>query len=158
MPGTLAIPADASDTRIHVFEYSESSLRERDIGNPEQLRPYLKPQTNVWVEVQGFKDEAKLWKIAEVFGLHPLVLEDATNVPQRAKSEVHVHEHVVVCRVPVLSAGGELETPQVCLILGRGWLVTVQDRSRGLFDPVRMQIRDGVGEIRKLGVGDTSAR
>ena len=151
MPGTLAIPADASDTRIHVFEYAQDLLRERDVQDPEQLRPYLKPQTNVWVDVQGLKDEAKLWKIAELFGLHPLVLEDATNVPQRAKSEVHAHEHVVVCRVPVLSASGELETPQVCLILGRGWLITVQDHRRGLFDPVRKQIRDGVGEIRKLG-------
>ena len=150
-PGTLAIPADASDTHIHVFEYAGSLLREIDVENPEELRPYLKPQTNVWVDVQGFKDEAKLWKIAELFGLHPLVLEDATNVPQRAKSEVHAHEHVIVCRVPLMSESGELETPQVCLILGRGWLLTVQDHSRGLFDPVRKQIRDGVGEIRKLG-------
>ena len=66
------------------------------------------------------------------------MLEDATNVPQRAKSEVHAHEHVIVCRVPLMNGSGELETPQVCLILGRGWLITVQDHYRGLFDPVRM--------------------
>jgi magnesium transporter len=126
--------------------------RERDVEDAADLRAYLKPETNVWVDVQGFGDEAKLWQIAEIFGLHPLVLEDATNVPQRAKSQVHAHEHVIVCRVPVLTRDGEVETPQVCLILGRGWLITVQDHRRGFFDPVRQQIREGVEQIRKHGV------
>jgi magnesium transporter len=104
------------------------------------------------VDVQGFGDEQKLWKIAEVFGLHPLVLEDATNVPQRAKSQVHAHEHVIVCRVPVLLSDCEVETPQVCLIVGSGWLITVQSHRRGFLDPVREQIRSGVDEIRRGGV------
>ncbi|HEY8120826.1 MAG TPA: magnesium/cobalt transporter CorA [Myxococcota bacterium] len=116
------------------------------------MRAYLKPETNVWVDVHGFRDEGKLWEIAEVFGLHPLVLEDATNVPQRAKSQVHAHEHVIVCRVPVLDEAREIQTPQVCLILGRGWLITVQDREHGFFEPVRQQIREGVEEIRNHGV------
>ncbi|HEU4429029.1 MAG TPA: magnesium/cobalt transporter CorA [Myxococcota bacterium] len=154
-PGTLAIPSDASATRVHLFEYAAGELHERDIANVDELRSYASARasgTNVWVEVQGFADEDKLWRIAELFGLHPLVLEDATNVPQRAKSEVHAHEHVVVCRVPVIDAGGTLETPQACIILGKGWLITVQDHQRGLFDPVRQQLREGVEEIRKLGV------
>jgi magnesium transporter len=151
-PGTLSIPPSATPTRIHVYEYAEGFHRERDVEDPRELRGYVKPETNVWVDVQGLRDEAKLRQIAEIFGLHPLVLEDATNVPQRAKSEVHAHEHVIVCRVPVLSESGEVETPQVCLILGRGWLITVQEHRRGFFDPVRTQIREGVGEIRKHGV------
>jgi magnesium transporter len=151
-PGTLAIPADAAPTRIHVYEYAEGVLRERDVDDARELAGYLKPETNVWVDVQGFRDEDKLWQMAEVFGLHPLVLEDATNVPQRAKSQVHAHEHVIVCRVPVLGAEGQVETPQACLIVGRGWLITVQDHSRGFFESVRSQLREGVDEIRKQGV------
>jgi magnesium transporter len=150
-PGTLAIPADAAPTHIHVFEYTTGILRERDVDDPLDLRTYVKPETTVWVDVQGFRDEDKLWAIAEVFALHPLVLEDATNVPQRAKSEVHAHEHVIVCRAPVLTEGGGVETPQVCIILGRGWVITVQDHRRGFFDPVRQQIRDGVEEVRAHG-------
>ena len=151
-PGTLAIPADAAPTRIHVYEYSASTLGERDVADPRELRSFVQPETNVWVDVQGLRDEQKLWEVAEVFGLHPLVLEDATNVPQRAKSQVHAHEHVIVCRVPVLGVGGEVETPQVCLIVGRGWLITVQDHFRGFFDPVRKQLREGVEDLRKNGV------
>jgi len=137
-----------------VFEYAPGVLRERDIANVEDLQPYAHARvngTNVWVDVQGFADEDKLWRVAELFGLHPLVLEDATNVPQRAKSEVHAHEHVLICRVPVIDAAGTLETPQLCIILGKGWLLTVQDHYRGLLDPVRQQIREGIEEMRKHG-------
>jgi magnesium transporter len=151
-PGTLAIPPDAAPTRIRVFEFDAAGHRERAVDDPEELRAYAKPEGNVWVDVQGFADEDKLWRIAEIFGLHPLVLEDATNVPQRAKSEIHAHEHVIVCRVPLVGVEGELETPQVCLILGRGWLITVQDHRRGFLDPVRAQIREGLEELRKHGV------
>jgi magnesium transporter len=151
-PGTLSIPDDAAPTRIRVYEYTAEVLRERDVEDPEELRAYVKPETNVWVDVQGFRDEDKLWKIADVFGLHPLVLEDATNVPQRAKSQVHAHEHVIVCRVPVMGEDGELETPQACLILGRGWLITMQSHRRGFFDPVRAQLHDGIDELRRGGV------
>jgi magnesium transporter len=147
----LAAPAAAEPTSIHVFEYAKDVVRERDVDDPEQLRPYLKPQTTVWVEVKGFADRAKLARIAELFGLHPLVLEDALNVPQRAKSEAHAHEHVIVCRIPVIVDGPEIATPQVCMILGHSWLITFQDRSRGFFDPVRKLIRDGVSPIRELG-------
>jgi magnesium transporter len=138
-----------------VIEYGPELLRERDITNVDELRPYAGSRadgTKVWVTVQGFADEDKLWRIAELFGLHPLVLEDATNVPQRAKSEVHAHEHVLVCRVPVIDADGTLETPQACIIFGRGWLITVQDHQRGLFEPVRQQLREGVEEIRRNGI------
>jgi magnesium transporter len=151
-PGRVVVPPDAEPTKIHVYEYSAGIHRERDVENPQDLRAYSKPSTNVWVDVTGFRDEGKLSEIAEIFELHPLVLEDATNVPQRAKSEVHAHEQVIVCRVPVLTDAGEVETPQACLILGRGWLITVQDRRHGFFDPVRAQIREGIEEIRNHGV------
>jgi magnesium transporter len=134
-----------------VLEYGADSVQEREVADPEQLHPAARPGTTVWVDVQGFADTAKLRAIARVFELHPLVLEDATNVPQRAKSEVHAHEHVLVARVPVAAEDGTLEVPQACIILGRGWLLTFQDLRRGIFDPVREAIRQGSGPIRQLG-------
>ena len=150
-PGTLTIPADADATRIHVLEYGVDAAVEREVEDPAQLHPGERPERTLWVDVQGFADAAKLRAIARVFALHPLVLEDATNVPQRAKSEVHAHEHVLVARVPVSASDGSLEVPQACIILGRGWLITFQDRHRGLFAPVRDAILRGSGPIRQLG-------
>jgi len=150
-PGTLAIPPDSPAPRIHVFDYRGEICREADVDDPEALRRYLDSEETAWVDVQGFGDEDTLWAIADVFGLGPLVMEDATNVPQRAKSELRADHQLIIARAPLPTADGALEVPQVCLIVGRNWLLTLQDRYFGFFDPVRRRIREGLGPIREQG-------
>lgn len=151
-PGTLAIPADAMPPTIRVMDYGPDSLVESEIDDPEDLRAYFDSPTTAWVDVQGFGDEAVLRKIGEIFGLHPLTLEDATNVPQRAKSQAGPEYHLVVARVPVRGEDGQVEVPQVCFIVGPNWVLTFQDRRFGFFDAVRGRLRAGPGRpIRRLG-------
>ncbi len=149
--GTLAIPEDAPPPRIHVFDYSADACRESDIEDPDDLIPFIESNAKTWVDVQGFGDEAKLRRIGEILGLHPLTLEDATNVPQRAKNVIFEAYQLIIARAPQI-ADGKVEVPQVCLILGRNFVVTFQDRYFGFFDSVRDRIRLGVGRpIRQLG-------
>lgn len=152
-PGTLAIPEDAPPPRVHAFVYDADSCREVDIDDEDDLRACIASEAKVWVDVQGFGDEARLRAIAELFGLSALTLEDATNVPQRAKSEPHRNYHAVVARLPDRNEDGKLEVPQVSLILGPDWLLTFQDRYFGFFDIVRRRLHEGAGPIRRLGSG-----
>ena len=144
-PGTLVVPPGSPPPRIHVFDYRGDLCREQDIENPEQLREYLESDRFTWIDVQGFGDETKLWELAAVCDLHPLTLEDATNAPQRARSELRDDQHLIVARVPLATAEGGLEVPQVFMILTRSWLMTFQDRYFGFFDPIRERLRHGVG-------------
>jgi magnesium transporter len=150
-PGTLAIPPGSPPPRIHVFDYRGEVCREADVEDPDELRPYLVSPETTWIDVQGFGDEAKLRSLAGLCGLHPLTLEAATNVPQRATSELRSEHQLIVARVPLPEAGGALEVPQVCMILARSWLLTFQDRYFGFFDPVRARLREGIGPIRHQG-------
>ena len=118
---------------------------------PVRLRPYLASDETAWVSVRGFGDEQKLWEIADVFGLHALTLESATNIPQRANVELGRDHLKVIARLPQRREDGGLDFPQVCFILGDNWLITFQDTSLGLFDPVRDRIREGLGPIRTAG-------
>jgi len=150
-PGTLAIPEDAPPTRIHLFDYRGETCNELDVSDPEQLVPYVESPRVTWVDVQGFGTLSALHRIAELFSLHALTLEDATNVPQRAKSEVHAAHHVIVARAPDPSVTDRVEVPQVFLLLGPSFLLTFQDHYYGYFGPVRDRIREGIGPIRRLG-------
>ena len=58
-----------------------------------------------WIDVQGLGDEAVLRRIGAIFDVHPLALEDAVNVPQRAKSEVYPNQQLVIGRLPILEDG-----------------------------------------------------
>jgi magnesium transporter len=150
-PGTLAIPSGAPPPRIRLFDYRGEVCTELDVDDVEQLAPYVDSERVTWIDVQGFGDEAVLRRIAEMFSLHALTLEDATNVPQRAKSQVRADHHIVVARAPDPGFADHVEVPQVFLLIGRHFLLTFQDHYYGFFDPVRERIREGIGPIRRLG-------
>jgi len=150
-PGTLAIPPNSPEPRIKLFEYGPDDVIERAVEDVEELAPYARTESVTWIDVQGMGDEAKLRRIAEIFGLHPIALEDAVNVPQRAKSELYDEHQLVIGRAPLDGESG-LDVPQVCFLVGRQYLITFQDRYFGFFDPVRERIRAGIGPIRHSGV------
>ncbi len=150
-PGTLAISPDSPPPRIHVYQYQGDELEERAIDDVEQLGAYATSEKTVWVDVRGVGDEAIVRRVAALFEIDPLALEDAVNIPQRAKSEARERHQVIIARLPLLTDDGDVDSPQVCLLVGRDHLITFQERPLGAFDPVRERLRSGIGPIRHLG-------
>lgn len=150
-PGTLVIPAGSPPPRIRVMAYDVAGLREMEIADVEELGAYPAAEGVCWIDVQGLGSEAVLRRIGTLFDIHPLALEDAVNVPQRAKSEVYPHQQLVIARLPILEEDGDVRTPQVCFLIGARYLLTFQERSFGFFEAVRERLRSGIGPMRGAG-------
>ncbi len=150
-PGTLSIPEGSPPPRIFVAQYDPQSVTRHEVEDVEALRSLRNADRMTWVDIQGFGDEAKLRAIGAIFELHPIVLENAVNVPQRAKSELHEQHQLIIARTPQIGDDGIVRTPQVCFIFGKRWLLTFQARYYGFFDPVRARIESGIGVIRREG-------
>lgn len=151
-PGTLVIPEGAPPPRLHVFDYGPGHCQTTEIATVEEVRPFLASPSVTWVDVQGLGDEAMLREIGELFGIHSLALEDAVNVPQRPKYEAYEQHQLFITRMGwVASRELDLETEQVSIFLGDGFVLTLQERHGDLFDPVRERIRAGKGPIRRSG-------
>jgi magnesium transporter len=150
-PGTLAIPADSPPPKIRLVCYDANGIEERDVDDVETLAGLREDRVS-WVDVRGLGDEATLRRIGELFAIHPLALEDAVNVPQRAATTLYEEQQVIVARVPLEEGDdGAIEVPQVCFVLGRHYLITFEARSFGLLEPVRVRLRAGIGPIRSMG-------
>ncbi len=150
-PGTLALPAGSPPPRLRLVAYDEQGIEEREIDHVEDLAPYAHATRTTWIGVQGFGDEHVLRRIADLFDIQPLALEDAINVPHRPATESRGPHHVVIARAVQRNEHGRLLTPQVCLLIGARVLITFEERPLGLFEPVRTRLREGVGPIRRLG-------
>jgi magnesium transporter len=152
-PGTLAIPPGSPPPRFHVLAYGPEHFEEHDLKDPRRLRRLLDQRTEgpVWVHVEGLGDEAKLRAVGRLFDLHPVTLEDATNVPARARYEDHADQLVLVARLPGMREDGRLDVPQVCLVLEKDVLLTFEEHRHGFLDPVRARIRESGGSIRSAG-------
>lgn len=155
-PGTLAIPAGSPPPEIHAVAYDAAGVEELHPVGLEELAALREAAAragrNLWVDVRGLGDERVLRRLAELFAIHPLALEEAVNVPQRAASKLYESHQVLIARVPQLGESGAIEVPQVCLMIGRGHLLTFQERYFAFFEPVRERLRGGLGPMRALGV------
>jgi magnesium transporter len=150
-PGTLAIPADSPPPKIRLVCYDANGIEERDVDDVETLAGLREDRVS-WVDMRGLGDDATLRRIGELFAIHPLALEDAVNVPQRAATTLYEQQQVIVVRVPLANDdGGAIEVPQVCFVLGRHYLITFEARSFGLLEPVRERLRAAIGPIRSSG-------
>lgn len=153
MPGTLRIEPDAPAPVIVLIDYNQEKAVRLQIDQPEDCAPYLDTESVSWVDVKGLGSEDVLQRLGHVFNLHPLVLEDVVNVPQRPKVEEYDDQILIVARMMVLKESGRgFYSEQVSFILGKHYLLTVQEEpEHDCFGVVRDRIRTNKGTIRKRG-------
>lgn len=151
MPGTLNIEADASPPVIFLIDYNEANAVRVKINAPEDCAPYLDTESVSWVDVQGLGSEDVLRRLGDVFKLHPLVLEDVVNVPQRPKIDEYEDQILYIGRMVTPKEHGRgFVAEQVSFILGKHYLLTVQEEpDYDCFGPVRERIRLAKGTIRQ---------
>jgi len=153
VPGTLTIDKEAPPTTIVLIDYKEAERTRVQLEKPEDCERYLDTESVSWVDVLGLGSEEVLLRLGKVFKLHPLVLEDIVNVPQRPKVEDYEDHLVIITQMVLLKEqGSSFWSEQVSFVLGKHYLLTVQEEpKRDCFQPVRDRIRTGKGTIRKQG-------
>ncbi len=153
VPGTIFIDADAPPPIIFLIDYNQTDFIREQIATPEECVPYLDSESISWVDVQGLGSQDILQRLGNVFKLHPLVLEDVVNVPERPKTEDYEDQLLFISRmvVPKERTYG-FYSEQVSLILGKNYLLTVQEEpEHDCFEGVRSRIEKNKGIIRKQG-------
>jgi magnesium transporter len=154
LPGTLSIEADATPPVIFLIDYNETAVTRKQLATPEEILPYLDTKSVSWVDVQGLGSESILQRLGQVFKLHPLVLEDVVNVPQRPKIEDYEDQLVIIARMVIPKESGDgFYSEQVSFVLGKYYLLTVQEEpEHDCFEAVRVRIRNNKGALCKQGV------
>jgi magnesium transporter len=138
---------------ITLIDYSPTNCVRRELAQPAEIPPYLDSESVSWVDVKGLGNEPVLQQLGQVFGLHPLVLEDVVNVPQRPNVEDYEQHLVLIARMVMLRDGeAHVFTEQVSFVLGRHYLLTVQEEPEyDSFAAVRDRLRTAKGPIRRMG-------
>jgi magnesium transporter len=147
-PGTVETHPDAPRPVIRVIAYSPSECVEEEVSDPNHLPEYVKRFPVAWINVDGLGDARIIQRIGELFGIHPLALEDVVNAHQRAKVEDYEEQLFIVARM--MHNRGSFETEQLSMFLGERFLLTFQERQGDCLDPVRERIRKDSGKIRRM--------
>lgn len=152
-PGTLRINPDAKPSLIVLIEYNtEQAIRKINL-TPQECLNYRDENSVSWVDILGLGSEDVLKQLGEIFNLHPLLLEDVVNVPQRPKVEDYNEQLIIIVQMVLPKENEEgFYSEQVSFVLGKHYLLTFQEEpARDCFNHVRDRLRSGKGKVRQLG-------
>ena len=154
LPGTLDLDADAPPPEMILIDYSDKHATRITIATPEDCIPYLESDSVSWLNINGLGNLETWQKMAQVFQLHPIALEDVVNMPQRPKVVQYEDRLIIIAWMVSLEEDvEELEIEQVSIVLSKHHLISVQeDPGQDCLKPVRDRIRNNQGIIRKQNV------
>jgi magnesium transporter len=153
-PGSLVFTGDAKTepTKMSVLDYDVNEFQEYELDKPEGAFPFKDSPSISWLNVDSVHDVDIITRIGDHFEIHPLVLEDILHTSQRPKVEEFDGYLYIVLRMLYYDEKGiDLRSEQVSLIVGPTYVISFQENTGDVFDPVRNRIRSAVGRIRKKG-------
>ena len=151
-PGTLR-PIEApgaAPVRVTLIDYGPDSFKEKHIAKIEDVFPFRDSPTVTWINIEGLHDAGLIEKLGKHFGFHPLALEDVLNCGQRPKLEDYGSYHFLVMK-SLYRKTAELNIEQISFFLANNSVITFQEIPGDSFEAVRERIRQGKGQIRRMG-------
>ncbi|NCC23316.1 MAG: magnesium/cobalt transporter CorA [Alphaproteobacteria bacterium] len=152
-PGTLKAVENAPKPSICVMAYSQQEVVEKNGAAADEIAPLLKKWPVSWIDVCGLGETGMAETLGEAMGLHRLALEDVFNLAHRAKAEDYQDHMFVVTRMPTVEEDG-LHMEQISVFFGRSFVLTFQEKTGDVLDPVRERIRKGSGGRTRLVQAD----
>ena len=142
---------------LTMMVYAANDVTEKVLSTEDlakfKVSDYTEAGKKVWLNVHGVHDAELIKQIGDLFHLHPLVQEDILNTEQRPKiDEFKEYIFLEARSFQYDKANMTMDSEQVSFVLGHDYLLTFQERSTGIFEPVRGRIRATRAHICELGV------
>ena len=153
-PGSLIYVGEKNgpSTRITLFDYDAERYAEKTITNLEECVPFKEQKSITWINVDGLTDMSFIAKLDQLFGVHPLVLEDIVNTEQRPKMEDYgEYIYVVLKMLYIEGKTQDIISEQLSLVIGPNYVLSFQEKEGDYFDNIRDRIRKAKGRVRKMG-------
>ena len=153
-PGTVVHVGErhAEEVTVTVIDYTADEVTERTVNEVEDCFAFKDRSSVTWINVSTLHDVGLIEKLGDHFGIHPLVLEDIANTSQRPKLE-DMDDYLFIA-VKMLGTKEDecgISAEHVSLILGKGFVISFQEKEGDVFNAVRERIKAGKGRIRGMG-------
>jgi len=150
-PGTVVYVGEPKkeEVALSIIDYAKHEcVEKKDVGLKEALTHTHK---NRWIDVDGVHDIELVKKLGAHFNLHPLLIEDICNTHQRPKVDFYDNAVFVVLKM-LLVRDGKIHVEQVSFIVTDTVLISFQETSGDVFDPIRTRLRLKHGFVHDHGV------
>jgi len=153
-PGSLIHIGEkkSEKVKISIVDYTSKNFEEREIKKIQECSKFKRKPTVSWINIDGLHDIEIIENIGKCFDIHPLALEDILNSDQRPKIEDFDEYILIILKMLYIeNKTNEIKSEQVSIIFGKNFVLSFQEKSGDVFDPIRERIRKSKGKIRTRG-------
>ncbi len=151
-PGTILYTGHKSTIPIKVtyVEYDSNFHKEEVYEDDLHLLIHLsKENITQWYDIRGLHDEDLIKKIAEIFGVHPLVTEDIVDVYKRPEYVEYDNGHFITFKSFIYhEQEDDISTQTISVYFGKGFVLSFQEHEDDIFEPIRTRIKNSKGRVR----------
>lgn len=137
---------------IQFMRYSPEALLEEEVSTTQDAIEKFEPEAINWINIYGIHDLQMIDTIGHQFKLPGLLLEDILNTDQPPKYDNGESYNAFILKMLSQEENSNrIHAEQITIVLGKNYVLTLQERRGDLFAPVRDRIRKGKGRIRYSG-------
>jgi magnesium transporter len=152
-PGSAVYVGDRApeEMALSIIGYDPIGAWTKSAETVDELLEYRNQSGITWININGLKDSAAINRLADVYGIHPLTIEDIMNTEHRPK--VEEFDDYLFITLKEISPRNEdlLVFDQISLILTSNTVISFQEVPGDTFNGIRRRILDNMGRIRRLG-------
>ena len=120
-------------TRIQVINCSLHGFSEKETNDVAEIQSSISSDHTTWIRVSGMTDSDKIIELVKSFDLS--LLDAKRILTTQSSMSVEEYDKNLLIMMPALyHAGGETKTEQIVFIMGKNYLVTIQESNHLFFD------------------------
>ncbi len=149
LPGSVVTHPEAHPSTVSVLQFDSEEVVATTIADVSALSSLPEDAGLVtWIDVTGLENTALIQAIGDKYKLHPLALEDAVNVHQRAKVDMYGDHLFMVVRA---HPHGGVDSEQIAMFLGADFVITMQETPSEILGNVKTRVEKDKGRVRERG-------
>lgn len=135
--------------QLSIIGYNPNTAWKQTADTVDELLSYQTPSGVTWINVDGMENADVINRLAEIYHIHPLTVEDIRDTNQRPKIEEF--DDYIFITFKAVNRASENNFEQISIALMQDTLISFQEVPGDSFDPIRRRILDNAGRIRKMG-------
>ncbi|MDR2247633.1 MAG: magnesium/cobalt transporter CorA [Treponema sp.] len=136
--------------QLSIIGYDPIGSWAKTAATVDELLRYTNPAGITWINVDGMDDSEAITRLAEVYRIHPLTIEDIQNAEQRPKVE-EFDQYLFICLKAISQKEGELVFDHISMVIFEHTVISFQELPGDSFNSIRKRIMNNAGKIRRLG-------
>ena len=153
-PGSIIYTGDITEqngAHLELIEYKTDKLSKTSLENVNGIPPGDLSK-HFWVRISGLHKTDLIDQLGKHLSISPLDLEDAVNLNQRSKVEIHKKYIFVLLKVLIWNEEDkQFEDQQLSIFCFENHLVTLQEKESDIFKPIYERMQTPGGRFKSFG-------